>query len=62
MDQDEVIEGLLKIKEQVTQLGFDYIRTKLPIAMEDFSKEAEPFITIERVIQIQIKKLKKKKT
>lgn len=59
MTKQELILQLVEMKEQVTKLGFEFIQTKLPIKMADFSIEAAPFIAIEKAFKKQIDKLSK---
>lgn len=60
MNTKFLIDRLLKIKADINNLGMAHINEVLPLSTNLFEKEMEPFIKIEKCIDKQIEKLKKK--
>ncbi len=56
-NENELIERLTSVKQSVTQLGMEYIQSKIPFAMDDLEQLIEPLASIERTIDASVEVL-----
>ena len=57
MKDKDFIRRLNEIRTEITALGHSYIKTKLPIKVDDIKQTLDPFTSIEIAITKSIKKL-----
>lgn len=53
--KDQIAKELKELKAKVTQLGHDHLHNIMPIYLERFSVELEPFILLEKSFDEAIK-------
>jgi hypothetical protein len=52
-----IVEKLLDIKKQISDLGIEYLETQMPVALSDIGKTLKPFVEIGSSLDQSIKKL-----
>lgn len=61
MENSEIITKIQHLKEEVTNLGYLYIKYRLPIALDRLGVVAKPFSDLEKMFDQSINDLKLKK-
>jgi hypothetical protein len=57
MQNDSIIKKLIGIKNQVSDLGIEFLETKTPIELRDIGLTLKPFIDLSDSFDKSIKKL-----
>ena len=54
--QDQILKDLKELRLKVTRLGHDHLHNNMPMYLERFSVELEPFILLEKSFDEAIRK------
>lgn len=57
MKNANIVDKLISIKLQLSELGIEYLETQMPIALSDVGRTLKPFTSISSTIDLSIKKL-----
>ena len=57
MKNNIIVNKLIDLKLQLSELGIEYLETQMPVALSDIGKTLKPFTSISSSIDISIKKL-----
>ncbi|OHT44455.1 hypothetical protein [Flavobacterium tructae] len=57
MGNREILEQLVRIKKEVTDLGLKHIENQMPVVLSDIGKVLKPFTDIDSSINFALKKL-----
>ncbi|RUT68657.1 hypothetical protein D0817_20060 [Flavobacterium cupreum] len=57
MKNQIIVNKLIDIKKQISELGIEYLETQMPVALSDIGKTLKPFVEIGSSIDQSIKKL-----
>ena len=58
MGNNQTIEKLVTIKAELSQIGYEYLETKMPVELRDLGVVLKPFIELSDSFDKTIKKLK----
>ncbi len=62
MDKEQLIEKISAFKKDITSLGHQYLKDRMPIEVNDFRKKMNPFIILEKAFDKAIKKINNEKS
>ena len=57
MQENKIVDKLVSIKQQVSELGIEYLETQMPVELRDLGTVLKPFIDVSDIIDKSIKKL-----
>jgi len=57
MQKNNIVDKLISIKQQVSELGIEFLETKMPVELRDIGIVLKPFIDISESFDKSIKKL-----
>ncbi len=57
MQKNTIVDKLVSIKQQVSELGIEYLETKMPVELRDIGLVLKPFIDLSDSFDKSIKKL-----
>lgn len=52
-----IVNKLIDIKKQISELGVEYLDTQMPVALSDVGRTLKPFVDIGSTLDQSIKKL-----
>jgi len=57
MKNTEILESLISIKSQITELGIKHLENQMPIVLTDVGRILKPFTDMDSAVNLAIKKL-----
>jgi hypothetical protein len=57
MQENKIVDKLVSIKQQVSELGIEYLETQMPVELRDIGIVLKPFIDLSDSFDKSIKKL-----
>ena len=57
MQKNNIVDKLVSIKQQVSELGIEYLETQMPVELRDIGIVLKPFIDVSDMIDKSIKKM-----